>query len=45
MRITVVGVLIIIGTIVALALIADKLIAANITKQRGPDNDQPNPNS
>jgi hypothetical protein len=45
MRITVVGVLIIVGAIVALAIITDKLIARNINKQRRADNDQPNPNS
>jgi len=45
MRITVLGVLIMVGTIVALALIADKLIAATINKQRRTDNDQPSPNS
>ncbi len=43
MRITVVGVLIIVGTIVTLAVIAHKLIGSNINKKRGTDNDQPNP--
>jgi hypothetical protein len=43
MRITVVGVLIIVGTIVLFAVIANEL-AANINK-RGTGNDQPNANS
>ena len=45
MRITVVGVLIIVGAIVAFVVIADKLIASNVNKQRKTDNDQRNPNS
>jgi len=45
MKITVVGVLIIVGTIVVLIFIADKLIANNINKQKGMDDDQPNSNA
>jgi len=45
MRITVVGVLIIVGVIVAFVVITDKLIASNINRQRETNNDQPNPGS
>ena len=44
MRITVVGVLIIVGAIVLFAVIANEL-AANINKKRRPGSDQPNANS
>lgn len=44
MRMTVVGVLIIVGAIVATVLIAEH-IAQNLNRKRGTDSDQPNPNS
>jgi hypothetical protein len=44
MRITVVGVLIIIGTIVAVAVIADQIVK-NINRNQETGNDQTNPES